>query len=226
MQVTLYVVGPRVARLERVFSYVLFWWISAWTTLILVLVHNQFTILFLWTIPLTSIYLMLMWQSIPYCLDGWPQCWPHSGPCVLITQICTTFVWIALVMVRYGCFLFPCLCAPDVPGWLFFPPTDQLRSPLVGAWDARLPILFLTRVFGWPGIELEGGWDCAWEPLPSDYEEFHTSVGLLTGGEMAQMAQQRIQGEMRGLRYKVRMLERALASLIDSNNAAAGKAHG
>jgi len=215
-EVTVYVVGPQVLRLERVFGYVLYWWIGAWTVVILVLIHYQFTILFLWTVPFTSLYLMIMWQSIPYCLDGWPTCRPHSGPCVLMTAICTSLVWLALVLVRYGCLLFPCLCAPDVPGWLFFPPTNRLRNPLEGAWDARLPFLFLERAFGWPGLRLESEWDCAWEPLPSDVEEFEPSVELLTSGEMPQMSQQRIQSEVESLRHELHQLQRTLASLIAS----------
>jgi len=209
----MYVVGARVATLERVFSYLVFWWTAICTVAMLVLIHFSFNVFYLWVIPISAIYFMTVWQAVPYCLEGWPQCFPHSGACVTMTAISTTLVWVTLFILRYGCFLFPCVCAPEVPGWMFFPPSAHLRSPLEGIWDVHLPLLFLDRVLGWSGA---AEWDCAWEPLPSDYEPFHTSVGLLTEGEMAQVRQQEMVDEMTELREDVHSLERMLALLLAS----------
>jgi hypothetical protein len=63
-----------------------------------------------------------------------------------------------LLFVSYhACFLFPCLCAPEVPGYLFFSPSGDLDSPLSGVFDWNYG-LFLRR-FG----SLEP-WDCVWTP--------------------------------------------------------------
>jgi hypothetical protein len=158
---------------------------------------------------------MVMWQTIPYCLEGWPACWPHSGPCVIMTAICTSLVWLSFFIIRYGCFLFPCVCAPEVPGWMFFPPSDKLRSPLQGTWDTRLPGLFVERVLALAG---GGEWDCAWEPEPSQYDDLIVpSVGLLTSGEMADVAQKKLSNELGYLRTDIEVLRLQLSSLLHTN---------
>jgi hypothetical protein len=62
-----------------------------------------------------------------------------------------------LFVTHHACFLFPCLCAPEVPGYLFFPPSGNIDSPLSGTFDANYD-LFLRR-FG--GLNT---WDCVWTP--------------------------------------------------------------
>ena len=163
----------------------------------------QMTMLYLWFVPAIIIWYCIAWQSIPYCLNGWPSCPTHTGPCVSLTAIGTVIVFVSLFLFHHACFLFPCLCAPEaraatarpsphaaealclahsicrprrdpvttpppplqVPGYLFFPPSGAIDSPLTGKFDVSHG-LFLRRLFG-------GGdtWDCAWEPPSLDAAE-------------------------------------------------------
>ncbi|EOD05097.1 hypothetical protein EMIHUDRAFT_220171 [Emiliania huxleyi CCMP1516] len=133
-----------------------------------------YTPLYSWVVPVSNIYFAVIWQTYPYCLDGWPICFPHGGPCLFWAQFGTSLAWTSLFVLRYGCFLFPCACAPELPGWFFFPPSNHLESPLgrQGQWDTRYIALFAERLFGRSGI----GWDwdsCEWEPKDIDYERFY-----------------------------------------------------
>ena len=110
----------------------LFWWTGIWTTLLILLFRYQMTPLYLWVVPASFLYFLVLWQTWPYCLDGWPVCFPHGGPCIFWAALGTTLLWTAFFILRYGCFLFPCVCAPEVPGWFFFPPSNMLLSPLEG----------------------------------------------------------------------------------------------
>ena len=125
-------------------------------------------------VPVSNIYFAVLWQTWPYCLDGWPICFPHGGPCLFWAQFGTSLAWTSLFVLRYGCFLFPCACAPELPGWIFFSPSNHLENPLgrQGQWDTRYIALFAERLFGRSGI----GWDwdkCEWEPKDIDYERFY-----------------------------------------------------
>jgi len=171
---TKYVDGPRVKVVRRTYRYILFWWIGLWTFALMILFHVYYTPLYSWVVPVSNIYFAVIWQTYPYCLDGWPICFPHGGPCLFWAQFGTSVAWTSLFVLRYGCFLFPCACAPELPGWFFFPPSNHLESPLgrQGQWDTRYIALFAERLFGRSGI----GWDwdsCEWEPKDIDYERFY-----------------------------------------------------
>ena len=115
----------------------LFWWTGIWTTLLILLFRYQMTPLYLWVVPASFLYFLVLWQTWPYCLDGWPVCFPHGGPCIFWAALGTTLLWTGFFILRYGCFLFPCVCAPEVPGWFFFPPSNMLLSPLEGEIQPR-----------------------------------------------------------------------------------------
>ena len=57
----------------------------------------------------------------------------------------------------------PCLCAPHVPGWLFFPPAEapDFDWDAAGNFDWSLGLLVIRKLLGYepmfPG-------DCVWEP--------------------------------------------------------------
>jgi hypothetical protein len=54
---------------------------------------------------------------------------------------------------------FPCLCAPEIPGWLFYPPDKPPPSPLQGDVDLGAIIILLAKIrTGFPGL----GTDCQW----------------------------------------------------------------
>jgi len=176
-QSSTYLQGPRCQVVYRTYRYVLFWWTGIWTTLLILLFRYQMTPLYLWVVPASFLYFLVLWQTWPYCLDGWPVCFPHGGPCIFWAALGTTLLWTGFFILRYGCFLFPCVCAPEVPGWFFFPPSNMLLSPLEGEWDTKYFYLFVERLFGLGGRAfLDGLWgevDCGWEPLESDYERFY-----------------------------------------------------
>jgi hypothetical protein len=69
-----------------------------------------------------------------------------------------------LFVFHHACFLFPCLCAPEVPGYLFFPPSGDIDSPLSGTFDANY-YLVLRRIY-----KLEE-WDCVWVPPETAADE-------------------------------------------------------
>lgn len=55
---------------------------------------------------------------------------------------------------------FPCLCAPEVPGWVFFPPEHPPSDPLQGDIDVSGFIILLDKASrGFPPVE-----DCVWTP--------------------------------------------------------------
>lgn len=199
-----YVVGPRVLRVDRILSYVQYWWTGIWTMVMLALFHVSFNVFYLWLIPISCLYSMILWQTLPYCLDGWPVCFPHGGPSISLVAIGTTFAWVALFCLRYGCFLFPCACAPEVPGWMFFPPTDKIKSPLDGVWDTRLAALFVQRVVGAWGGET---WDCAWEPRPDEFEAVYTGGGVLAVGQMARVRETAWENRLQSLQDQITQLQ-------------------
>ena len=40
----------------------------------------------------------------------------HTGGIILVMGLSTLVVYMCCFFVRFGCMMFPCLCAPDVPG--------------------------------------------------------------------------------------------------------------
>lgn len=168
-----YVRGSRVDVELNTLNYIYLWTTGIGFFLLLILMKLQMTMLYLWFVPAIIIWYCIAWQSIPYCLNGWPSCPTHTGPCVSLTAIATVIVFVSLFLFHHACFLFPCLCAPEVPGYLFFPPSGAIDSPLTGKFDVSHG-LFLRRLFG-------GGdtWDCAWEPPSLDAAEEAEAAGRL-----------------------------------------------
>ena len=98
--------------------------------------------------------------SLAHARLGLPA--PHTGPAVELVGIATTLIFLAGFLVARGCWLFPCLCAPEVPGWLFFPPHDPPPNPLKGQiidlYGFRVFLDKLANGFAMPD-------DCVWEPV-------------------------------------------------------------
>ena len=46
-------------------------------------------------------------------MHGPRVCSPHAGPAVWMTHLITTFAFLGLFLLKHGCFLVPCLCAPE-----------------------------------------------------------------------------------------------------------------
>jgi len=66
---------------------------------------------------------------VPYLNEG-PSAMPmHTGPLLYILGIATCFIYIGAFCVRFGCFMFPCLCAPEIPGWMMCANTPLPYSP-------------------------------------------------------------------------------------------------
>ena len=98
----------------------------------------------------------------PNCFAGQAICPPHTEAAVRCIMISTTFLFLLLHISWRACFLFPCLCAPEVPGWLFFPPHDPPPNPLKGQiidlYGFRVFLDKLANGFAMPD-------DCVWEPV-------------------------------------------------------------
>jgi len=168
-----FVRGARVDRELNTLNYIYLWTTGLGFLVLLILVKIQMTMLYLWVVPIVVAWYCLAWQAIPYCMHGWPVCPRHTGPCVTMTAIATSLVFIAIFCFHHACFLFPCLCAPEVPGYLFFPPNGRIDSPLTGVFDANYN-LFLRR-FG-----ATEGWDCVWSP-PAELTD-ETAARMLEEG--------------------------------------------
>jgi hypothetical protein len=64
-------------------------------------------------------------------------------------------------------FRFPCLCAPEVPGWVFWPPNNPPSDPLQGDIDVAGFLLLLGKASrGFPQVE-----DCQWTPPARPFME-------------------------------------------------------
>ena len=141
-------------------------WVSLIGTYLMIFsVKTYFTILYLWFIPLYITIFAFFGHALPYLMHGAAACPPHTGPSVELVGIATTLIFLAGFLVARGCWLFPCLCAPEVPGWLFFPPHDPPDNPLQGDvdWDAFQ--IFLRHMWrGFPAAE-----DCVWKPPTWDF---------------------------------------------------------
>jgi len=160
-----YVAGPRAAAEWRSMKFVYTWVSLIGTYLMIFSVKTYFTILYLWFIPLFITIFAFFGHALPYLMHGAAACPPHTGPAVELVGIATTLIFLAGFLVARGCWLFPCLCAPEVPGWLFFPPHDPPDNPLQGDvdWDAFQ--IFLRHMWrGFPAAE-----DCVWEPPTWDF---------------------------------------------------------
>ena len=154
------VLGKRAALECRSAMFLYLWTLWLFMFLMGVMMKWKLTFLYLWIVPTLWLIYCAFFQGYSYCFAGQAVCPPHTGPLVRCIQVLTTgtillgFVWMR------ACFLFPCLCAPTVPGWLFFPPDNPPPSPLKGDidWDAFSYLLGLAAR-GFPQPE-----DCVWEP--------------------------------------------------------------
>jgi hypothetical protein len=125
---------------------------------------------YLWFIPIHIVIYATLLLALPYCLHGPRVCAPHIGPCLWMTHLLTTLAFLLFFFVKYGCFLFPCLCAPEIPAWLFFPPSDQYAPPdtLKGSYDVYVFHLAIQKI-GELIVDPWAAWgrDCQWEPPES-----------------------------------------------------------
>ena len=154
-----YVRGSKVDEEITRLSYIYLWTTGLGFIIMLVLIKIQMTLLYLWAVPVVILIYMTAWQALPYNTHGWPVCPAHTGPCLAMTAIATSLLYICLFCFYHGCFLFPCLCAPEVPGYLFFPPNGNLESPLAGVFDLNFPLILARFAPNAPLV-----WDCVWEP--------------------------------------------------------------
>lgn len=122
---------------------------------------------YLWLIPIHIVLYATLLLALPYCMHGPRVCAPHVGPCLWMTHLLTTLVFLLFFFVKYGCFLFPCLCALEIPAWLFFPPSDIDEPPAVlnGTFDVyafQLALRKICELLVNPLAEWDR--DCQWEP--------------------------------------------------------------
>merc|ERR1719453_810951 len=157
---TVMVLGKRAALECRSAMFLYLWTLWLFMFLMGVMMKWKLTFLYLWIVPTLWLIYCAFFQGYSYCFAGQAVCPPHTGPLVRCIQVLTTgtillgFVWMR------ACFLFPCLCAPTVPGWLFFPPDHPPPSPLKGDIDwAAFSYLLGLAARGFPQPE-----DCVWEP--------------------------------------------------------------
>ncbi|EOD36472.1 hypothetical protein EMIHUDRAFT_423031 [Emiliania huxleyi CCMP1516] len=121
----------------------------------------RFSMLLLWLFPITILVYSIGANAIPACMHGLPVCPPHTGPAVAIIGMASTALFLTGFIFVRACFLFPCLCAPEVPGWLFFPPASVPVSPITdGDVDTFGVALLLDKLFGKSAFPS----DCVWEP--------------------------------------------------------------
>ena len=170
-----YFMAPRVGRTTTILAIATHTYLMFWTYGQFFLWHTfPISSLWLWSVPISMVYFGILWNSIPYLSDGPATCFAHGSGALIALGICTTLAAMVIYIVRYGCFMFPCLCAPDVPGWVFFPPSPDLSNPAVaGVWDHKLLCLFLERAAEllWdPAAALSR--ECLWEPEEAEYRGF------------------------------------------------------
>lgn len=186
---TSFYAGARAQREWYVMQYVYLWVLLVDVLAIIILSKLRLSLLYLWIIPITIVTYCACFQAIPYCLNGPAVCPLHTGPFISAAQIGTVAIWLVGFMWIRGCFLFPCVCAPEVPGYLFFPPERPSGGPLQGDASAggeggllggslalanspgdsmlrivRAPNILLDRLGrGFPFVD-----DCVWSPPTSD----------------------------------------------------------
>ena len=125
----------------------------------------------MWILPISMVYFFIVTHAMPYCMHGWPICPNDTGACVFMTALATIIVFFLLFFLKHGCFLFPCLCVPDVPGWAFFPPNTAVWSPLRGVWDVNAGFFLhpFSRLWAWATTPFDDE-KCMWEPQPENYK--------------------------------------------------------
>lgn len=133
-----YIRGHRVKKEVRAMTFVYGWFTGIVCAVSLIAFHFTFSLLWLWQIPISMLVFEVMQSSFAPCLFGWPACPVGTASCLYATWSLTTLACILLFVYKHACFLFPCLCAPEIPGWMFFPPRNDLWSPLRGAYDYDL----------------------------------------------------------------------------------------
>ena len=160
---TLYVAGIRAKREWCSIHYLYLWVLAITVLLLIVLCKWRLSMLYLWFIPINVTIYGFVVHSLPYCLHGMAVCPPHAGPAVALMGISTLVVFVLGYLFCKGCFLFPCFCAPEVPGWIFFPPQDPPPNPLQGDLDYdSFVIMFSKAMAGFPHVD-----DCVWTPPTS-----------------------------------------------------------
>jgi len=157
---TRFVAGKRALEQTRSVKYFYTWVLLCGMWAIVFLLKLYYTMLFLWLLPIFIVIYGVVIHAFPYCFSGITACPPHTGPAVEFAGILTLAVFLAWFCFARACFLFPCLCAPEVPGWLFFPPNEPPDSPVQGDVDSKAFLVLLHHLRqGLPVPE-----DCVWEP--------------------------------------------------------------
>jgi len=153
--------GRRAQSEWRSAQYLYLWALWLFMLLIGLMMKWKMTYLWLWTVPVLALLYCAFLQGYEYCFAGVQACPPHTGPAIHCTQVLTTLAFIAGFVFLRGCFLFPCLCAPELPAWLFFPPDNPPPNPIgEGDIDWQAAMLMLSRALrGFPPPE-----DCVWAP--------------------------------------------------------------
>jgi len=174
-----FVAGKRAVREWYVMQYVYLWTMLVVMLLITILCKWRLSLLYLWLVPATVVVYAVAVHTIPYWMNGISVCPPHTGAAVEMAGIATVILYLIFFMIARACFLFPCLCAPEIPGWLFFPPDNPPPNPLQGDIDLGANIIFLRKLLnGFPNL----GENCVWtvpdKPTISNIEWLGPDVEL------------------------------------------------
>jgi len=168
---TTYVQGARATAEIRAQSFAYLWYGGILMFVLIISYHFRFGLIWMWILPISMVYFFIVTHAMPYCMHGWPICPNDTGACVFMTALATIIVFLLLFFLKHGCFLFPCLCVPDVPGWAFFPPNTAVWSPLRGVWDVNAGFFLhpFSRLWAWATTPFDDE-KCMWEPQPENYK--------------------------------------------------------
>jgi len=163
-----FAVGSRVPVELRSMSFIYLWVTGITNVGLIGLMKYRMAMAYLWIIPISVIIYSTTLLALPYCIHGPRVCAPHSGPCLSMSHLLTTIGFLLFFFIKYGCFLFPCLCAPEIPAWLFFPPSDGYEPPIKGAFDSYAITLAISKMFELV-TDPQRAWakDCGWYPAES-----------------------------------------------------------
>jgi len=181
---TTFVQGHRAKAEIRAVNQAYLWFAFIVIFSIFITFKSWFSILWIWVMPFSMLYYTMVIHSVPYCMNGWTACPGHTMPCMCLTFALTSLTMFSLFILKHGCFMFPCLCKEEVPGWLFFPSSTALTSPLRGIFDVNLWFFErpVTRLIDW---FTAAAWDddCRWEPTASSFKSqaFMWRVWRVTG---------------------------------------------
>lgn len=181
---TTFVQGHRAKAEIRAVNQAYLWFAFIVIFSIFLTFKSWFSILWIWVVPFSMFYYTMVIHSVPYCMNGWTACPGHTMPCMCLTFALTSLTMFSLFILKHGCFMFPCLCKEEVPGWLFFPSSTALTSPLRGIFDVNLWFFErpVTRLIDW---FTAAAWDddCRWEPTASSFKSqaFMWRVWRVTG---------------------------------------------